>query len=83
MSLRRGCRASAASEAHASTESEIMISSLERDVARVGAGRDRYFMKNGVNRCGTQYGEEEGSGKKKKGRARVSSTVDDVFLSPV
>lgn len=72
-----------------------MISSLEHRCSRVEAGPGRYFMKNGVNRCGTNRTErrnerlgrgrkgEEKEGEKEWASSRASSAAGDVFLSCV
>lgn len=76
-----------------------MISSLEHRCSRVEAGPGRYFMKNGVNRCGTNRTERRkgrlrgGGGRRRKGEekegekewasSRASSAAGDVFLSCV
>lgn len=80
-------------------QGEIMISSLEHRCSRVEAGPGRYFMKNGVNRCGTNRTErkngrlgrgggrgrkgEEKEGEKEWASSRASSAAGDVFLSCV
>lgn len=51
-----------------------MISSLEHRCSCVEAGPGRYFMKNGVNRCGTNRTQRTGRirGKGVRGRAKKS-----------